>query len=85
MIDMGFEESLQAVLDYLPLTNLKPDTEEAEDIEKLKINLGSREKYRQVNSSFQKIDLKIDLYVHRDHVFSSGAFSTEIFTVKSKQ
>lgn len=45
---MGFEESLQQVLDYLPLTNMKPDSEEAEDIEKLNIKLGSREKYRQV-------------------------------------
>lgn len=33
MIDMGFEGEVQAILDYMPSTNLKPDTEDAEDPE----------------------------------------------------
>lgn len=31
MIDMGFEESVQKILDALPVNNEKPDSEEAED------------------------------------------------------
>jgi ATP-dependent RNA helicase DDX23/PRP28 len=31
MIDMGFEDDVQRVLEALPLSNVKPDTEEAED------------------------------------------------------
>lgn len=31
MIDMGFEADVQKILDHMPVTNLKPDTEEAED------------------------------------------------------
>jgi hypothetical protein len=31
MIDMGFEGEVQAILDYMPASNLKPDTDMAED------------------------------------------------------
>lgn len=31
MIDLGFEPDVQRILEYMPVTNLKPDTEEAED------------------------------------------------------
>lgn len=31
MIDLGFEPDVQKILEYMPVTNLKPDTEEAED------------------------------------------------------
>ncbi|CAI7992347.1 Probable ATP-dependent RNA helicase DDX23 [Geodia barretti] len=48
MIDMGFEPDVQKILDYLPVTNQKPDTEEAEDPEKMKANMeSSKHKYRQ--------------------------------------
>lgn len=46
---MGFEEAVQAILKYLPVSNQKPDTEDAEDEEKLKANFASKNKYRQVN------------------------------------
>ena len=47
MIDMGFLEDLQKILDHMPVTNLKPDTEEAEDECKLIENFRSKNKYRQ--------------------------------------
>lgn len=47
MIDMGFEPDVQKILSHLPVTNMKPDTEEAEDEEKLLENLQSKHKYRQ--------------------------------------
>ncbi|XP_005191965.1 probable ATP-dependent RNA helicase DDX23 [Musca domestica] len=47
MIDMGFEPDVQKILEYMPVTNLKPDTEEAEDACKLMENFYSKKKYRQ--------------------------------------
>jgi len=46
MIDMGFEPDVLAVLNHMPVTNAKPDTEEAEDVEKLAENFKSKNKYR---------------------------------------
>ncbi|RWS24351.1 putative ATP-dependent RNA helicase DDX23-like protein [Leptotrombidium deliense] len=47
MIDMGFEADVQKILDHMPVTNLKPDTDEAEDETKLIANFKSKHKYRQ--------------------------------------
>lgn len=49
MIDMGFEADVQKILEYMPVTNLKPDTEEAEDDKFLLANYNSKNKYRQVS------------------------------------
>lgn len=48
MIDMGFEPDVQKILEHLPVTNLKPDTEIAEDPEHLLTHMG-KDKYRQVH------------------------------------
>lgn len=50
MIDMGFEPDVQKILEYMPVTNLKPDNEDAEDEVKLLANYNSKKKYRQVNA-----------------------------------
>ena len=50
MIDMGFEPDVQKILEYLPVTNMKPDTEDAENEHHLKINFTSKDKYRQVST-----------------------------------
>ncbi|KAK2851656.1 hypothetical protein Q5P01_007932 [Channa striata] len=48
MIDMGFEPDVQKILEYIPVTNQKPDTDEAEDPEKMTMNFESgKHKYRQ--------------------------------------
>lgn len=47
MIDMGFEVDVTKILDAMPVSNTKPDTEDAEDESKLKQNFFSRNKYRQ--------------------------------------
>lgn len=47
MIDMGFEPDVQRILDYLPVTNMKPDTDDAEDNEKMLANFNTTQKYRQ--------------------------------------
>lgn len=47
MIDMGFEPEVQKILEFMPVTNIKPDTEEAEDEAYLKRNWQSENKFRQ--------------------------------------
>lgn len=47
MIDMGFEPEVQKILEYLPVTNMKPDTDDAEDNEKMLANFNSTQKFRQ--------------------------------------
>ena len=48
MIDMGFEPEVKKILEFLPVTNQKPDSEEAEDPEKMLANMeSSKHKYRQ--------------------------------------
>ena len=49
MLNMGFEPDVQKILSYLPASNLKPDTEDAEDSEKLMRNYSTKKKYRQVS------------------------------------
>lgn len=46
MIDLGFEESLNKILDALPVSNEKPDTEEAENAQLMSKYL-SKGRYRQ--------------------------------------
>ena len=49
MIDMGFEPEVQKILGHLSVTNQKPDTDDAEDPEKLLANIGStKHRFRQV-------------------------------------
>ena len=50
MLDMGFEPEVQKVLEYIPVTNLKPDTDDAEEESKMMENFFSKKKYRQVSS-----------------------------------
>lgn len=47
MIDMGFEPEVQKILEHMPVTNLKPDSEVAEDEDVLLQNWQSKDKYRQ--------------------------------------
>jgi len=47
MIDMGFEPDVQKILDHMPVTNEKPDTELAEDLTALSENFKTKNKYRQ--------------------------------------
>ncbi|KAJ7369783.1 DEAD (Asp-Glu-Ala-Asp) box polypeptide 23 [Desmophyllum pertusum] len=47
MIDMGFEPDVQKILEHLPVSNVKPDSEDAEDPEKLLAYMGE-DRFRQV-------------------------------------
>ena len=54
MIDMGFEPEVQKILEHLPVSNVKPDSEDAEDPEKLLAYMG-KEKFRQVCNKNRKL------------------------------
>ncbi|QSL66392.1 hypothetical protein MERGE_000771 [Pneumocystis wakefieldiae] len=47
MIDMGFEEAVNKILDALPVRNQKPDSDEAEDPVLMSRIIGGKERYRQ--------------------------------------
>lgn len=47
MIDLGFEEPVNKILGALPVTNEKPDTEEAENAQAMSRHLGGKDRYRQ--------------------------------------
>ncbi|KAF2858366.1 DEAD-domain-containing protein [Piedraia hortae CBS 480.64] len=47
MIDMGFEEPVNKILEALPVSNEKLDTEDAEDGLKMAQQIGGRDRYRQ--------------------------------------
>lgn len=47
MIDMGFEPDVQKILEYMPVSNVKPDTDAAEDASVLLANYNTKKKYRQ--------------------------------------
>lgn len=47
MIDQGFEEPLTKILDALPVTNEKPDTEDAENPQLMTTYIGGKDRYRQ--------------------------------------
>ena len=44
MIDMGFEPDVQTILNHMPVTNQKPDSELAEDVSLLSENFKQRNK-----------------------------------------
>ena len=68
MIDMGFEPDVQKILEHMPVTNQKPDNDDAEDEQKLMANFNSKNKYRQVFSSF--LLLLITKVFHLFEIFS---------------
>ena len=47
MIDMGFEPDIQKILTHLPVTNEKPDSDLAEDLNALTQNFKEKNKFRQ--------------------------------------
>lgn len=47
MIDQGFEEPLTKILDAMPVSNEKPDTDDAENPQLMSQYLGGKDRYRQ--------------------------------------
>ncbi|KAK9377541.1 P-loop containing nucleoside triphosphate hydrolase protein [Lipomyces chichibuensis] len=47
MIDLGFEEQVNKILEALPVTNTKPDNDDAENARLMSTYLGGKDRYRQ--------------------------------------
>lgn len=89
MIDLGFEEALNRILDALPVTNEKPDTEEAENALLMKQNIGMKDlKYRQTmmyTATMPPLVEKIaKQYLRRPAIVTIGNIGEAVDTVEQR-
>jgi len=88
MIDLGFEESVNKILDALPVGNEKPDTEDAEDAQAMSQHIGGKDRYRQtmmytatMPSAVEKIAKK---YLRRPAIVTIGNIGEAVETVEQR-
>lgn len=88
MIDMGFEEPVNKILEALPVTNEKPDTEEAEDARVMSQHIGGKDRYRQtmmytatMPSAVERIARK---YLRRPAIVTIGNIGEAVDTVEQR-
>ncbi|RDL34550.1 Pre-mRNA-splicing ATP-dependent RNA helicase PRP28 [Venustampulla echinocandica] len=88
MIDLGFEESVNKILDALPVTNEKPDTDDAEDAQAMSRHLGGKDRYRQtmmytatMPSAVEKIAKK---YLRRPAIVTIGNVGEAVESVEQR-
>ena len=88
MIDQGFEEPLTKILDALPVSNEKPDTEDAENPQLMSRYLGGKDRYRQtmmytatMPPTVEKIAKK---YLRRPAIVTIGNAGEAVDTVEQR-
>ncbi|KAL3466098.1 hypothetical protein BJX64DRAFT_274857 [Aspergillus heterothallicus] len=88
MIDLGFEEPVNKILDALPVTNEKPDTEEAENSTAMSRHIGSKDRYRQtmmytatMPTAVERIARK---YLRRPAIVNIGSVGEAVDTVEQR-
>ncbi|KAM0332164.1 hypothetical protein ACHAQA_002439 [Verticillium albo-atrum] len=88
MIDLGFEEPVNKILDALPVTNEKPDTDDAENAQLMKRYLGGKDRYRQtmmytatMPSVVERIAKK---YLRRPAIVTIGNIGEAVDTVEQR-
>ena len=88
MIDLGFEEPVNKILDALPVGNMKPDSEEAEDSIVMSQHLGGKDRYRQtmmytatMPSAVERIARK---YLRRPAIVTIGNVGEAVETVEQR-
>ena len=88
MIDLGFEEPVNKILDALPVANEKPDTEEAEDAALMSEHLGGKDRYRQtmmytatMPAAVERIARK---YLRRPAIVTIGNVGEAVETVEQR-
>ncbi|KAI8604459.1 P-loop containing nucleoside triphosphate hydrolase protein [Dissophora ornata] len=90
MIDMGFEADVNFILDALPVSNLKPDTDEAEDAAKMTMTIGqdSNKKYRQTTMFSATMPPAVERlakrYLRRPAVVTIGTAGQAVETVEQR-
>ena len=88
MIDLGFEEPVNKILDALPASNEKPDSEAAEDGNAMSRHLGGKDRYRQtmmytatMPSAVERIARK---YLRRPAIVTIGNIGEAVDTVEQR-
>jgi ATP-dependent RNA helicase DDX23/PRP28 len=88
MIDMGFEEPVNRILDALPVSNAKPDTDAAENARAMSAHLGDKERYRQtmmytatMPAAVERIARK---YLRRPAIITIGNVGEAVDTVEQR-
>ena len=88
MIDLGFEEPVNKILDALPVANEKPDSEEAEDAALMSEHLGGKDRYRQtmmytatMPAAVERIARK---YLRRPAIVTIGNVGEAVETVEQR-
>jgi ATP-dependent RNA helicase DDX23/PRP28 len=88
MIDLGFEEPVNKILDALPVSNEKPDTDDAENAIAMSQHLGGKERYRQtmmytatMPAAVERIARK---YLRRPAIVTIGNIGEAVDTVEQR-
>ncbi|KIW72186.1 pre-mRNA-splicing ATP-dependent RNA helicase PRP28 [Phialophora macrospora] len=88
MIDLGFEEPVNKILSALPVTNEKPDTEDAEDVRVMSRHIGGKDRYRQtmmytatMPAAVERIARK---YLRRPAIVTIGNIGEAVDTVEQR-
>ncbi|KAK0731761.1 P-loop containing nucleoside triphosphate hydrolase protein [Lasiosphaeris hirsuta] len=88
MIDQGFEEPLTKILDAMPVTNEKPDTDDAENPQLMSRYLGGKDRYRQTmmyTATMPPIVEKIaKKYLRRPAIVTIGNAGEAVDTVEQR-
>ncbi|KAI9829487.1 MAG: mRNA splicing protein prp28 [Sarea resinae] len=88
MIDLGFEDDVNKILDALPVANEKPDTEDAENAAAMSQHLGGKDRYRQtmmytatMPPAIERIARK---YLRRPAIVTIGNVGEAVETVEQR-
>jgi ATP-dependent RNA helicase DDX23/PRP28 len=88
MIDLGFDEPVNKILSALPVTNEKPDTEDAEDERVMSQHIGGKDRYRQtmmytatMPAAVERIARK---YLRRPAIVTIGNVGEAVDTVEQR-
>lgn len=88
MIDLGFEDPVNKILDALPVANMKPDSDDAENALVMSRHLGGKDRYRQtmmytatMPSAVERIARK---YLRRPAIVTIGNVGEAVETVEQR-
>lgn len=88
MIDMGFEADVNFILDALPVSNVKPDSLEAEDVDAMQVSPEDGHKYRQTTMFSATMPTAVERlakkYLRRPAVVTIGTAGQAVETVEQK-
>ncbi|KKA31136.1 hypothetical protein TD95_000558 [Thielaviopsis punctulata] len=88
MIDLGFEEPVNKILSALPLSNEKPDTDDAENALAMKRYIGGHDRYRQTMMYTATMPAQVERiakkYLRRPAIVTIGNIGEAVDTVEQR-